>query len=74
MNDVATVAKLMAAQNAGSPDAFIYSNASPGIVVFGIGFIIVLGLIVLYDVVSEILSHVFKKRDDDDDRTHYTRG
>lgn len=74
MSDVSTVAKLLAAQNAGSPDAFIYSNASPGLVAVGVGFIIIVGIIVLYDVVSEILSHVFVKRDDDDDRTHYTRG
>lgn len=74
MSDVSTVAKLLAAQNAGSADSFIYSNASPGIVAVGIGIIIIVGIIVLYDIVSEILSHVFKRRDDDDDRTHYTRG
>lgn len=56
MNEVYSVSTLMTTQNAVSP------NASPDIAAIGIGIVVVVGIVVLYDVVSEILSHVFVKR------------
>jgi ABC-type antimicrobial peptide transport system permease subunit len=46
----------MTTQSAVSP------NASPDVAAIGIGIVVIVGIVVLYDVVSEILSHVFVKR------------
>ena len=56
MNEVYNVSTIMTTQNAVSP------NASPDVSAIGIGIVVIVGIVVLYDVVSEILSHVFVKR------------
>ena len=56
MNEVYNVSTIMTTQNA------VSLNASPDVAAIGIGIVVIVGIVVLYDVVSEILSHVFVKR------------
>lgn len=56
MNEVYNVSTIMTTQNA------VSQNASPDVAAIGIGIVVIVGIVVLYDVVSEILSHVFVKR------------
>ena len=56
MNEVYNVSTIMETQNV------VSTNASPDVAAIGIGIVVFVGIVVLYDVVSEILSHAFVKR------------